>query len=151
VVRNSLQYLSDGDLRAIGEYLKAIPPDSTLRTGRRRPDDTTVAGANLYIEHCSGCHQSMGRGIAGVFPPLADNGVVLASDPVDIVKIILLGIPQQNGFIAMPSFAGDMSDEQIATLANYVRTNWGNRAVPNATSAMVATLRAGKQIRTALQ
>ena len=151
VVHNSLQYMTDSDLHAMGEYLKAIPPESTLRTGRHRPDATRVAGANLYIDHCVGCHQSMGRGISGVFPPLSGNGVVLAADPVDIVKIILLGIPQQNGFIAMPSFAGDMTDQQIAALANYLRTNWGNRAAPDATSLMVARLRVGKQVRTALQ
>ena len=147
VVHNSLQYLTDFDLRAMAEYLKAIPPDSSLRTGRREPDATRVQGANLYIDHCVACHQSMGRGIPGVFPPLAANGVVLASDPADVLKIILLGIPPQNGLIAMPSFAGGMSDQQIAALANYVRTSWGNTAAPDATSSMVATLRVTKQGR----
>ena len=40
VVHNSLQYLTDSDLHAMAEYLKTIPPDSSLRTGRRRPDAT---------------------------------------------------------------------------------------------------------------
>ena len=141
VVSSSLKYLTDSDLHAMAEYLKAIPPDSPLRTGRRRPDATRVRGANLYIDHCAGCHQSMGRGIPDVFPPLAGNGVVLASDPSDILKVIVLGIPQQNGRIAMPSFAGGMSDQQIAELANYLRTSWGNSAAPDATGPMVARLR----------
>ena len=141
VVSNSLRYLTDADLRAMAEYLKAIPPDSPLRTGRRRPDASRVQGANLYIDHCAGCHQSMGRGIPDVFPPLAGNGVVLASDPSDILKVIVLGIPPQSGRIAMPSFAGGMSDQQIAALANYVRTSWGNTAAPDATGPMVARLR----------
>ena len=144
VVHNSLQYLTDTDLRAVAEYLKAIPADSPLRTGRHRPDATRVQGANLYIDHCVDCHQSMGRGIPGVFPPLAGNGVVLASDPADILKIIVLGVPPQSGLIAMPSFAGSMSDQQIAWLANYVRTSWGNTAAPDATSSMVSTLRVPK-------
>ena len=144
VVHNSLQYLTDTDLRAVAEYLKAIPADSPLRTGRHRPDATRVQGANLYIDHCVDCHQSMGRGIPGVFPPLAGNGVVLASDPADILKIIVLGVPPQSGLIAMPSFAGSMSDQQIASLANYVRTSWGNTAAPDATSSMVSTLRVPK-------
>ena len=144
VVHNSLQYLTATDLRAVAEYLKAIPADSPLRTGRHRPDATRVQGANLYIDHCVGCHQSTGRGIPGVFPPLAGNGVVLASDPADILKIIVLGVPPQSGLIAMPSFAGSMSDQQIASLANYVRTSWGNTAAPDATSSMVSTLRVPK-------
>jgi mono/diheme cytochrome c family protein len=41
----------------------------------------------------------------------------------------------------MPSFAGGMSDQQIAALANYVRTSWGNTAAPDATGPMVARLR----------
>jgi mono/diheme cytochrome c family protein len=77
-----------------------------------------------------------------VFPPLSSNGAVLAVDPADVLKAILLGIPAQNGRIRMPSFAVALSDRQIAALANYVGTSWGNAAAPDATSSMVATLRA---------
>jgi mono/diheme cytochrome c family protein len=142
VVRNSLRYLTDPDLHAMAEYLKSIPPDSSLRTGQRAPDPTRARAANLYIDHCMSCHQSKGRGNPGVFPPLVGNGVVLASDPADILKVILLGIPPQGGRVPMPSFAGGMSDQQIAELTNYVRTSWGNTAAPDATGSMVATLRA---------
>jgi hypothetical protein len=34
-----------------------------------------------------------------------------------------------------------LSDSQIADLANYVRTSWGNKAAPNATAGMVAAWR----------
>src|SRR5664279_4741144 len=34
VVRNSMSYMTDADLVAMAEYLKAIPPESRLRTGR---------------------------------------------------------------------------------------------------------------------
>lgn len=141
VVKNSLSYLTDDDLRAMAEYLKSIPPDSTLRTGRKRPDPTQARGAKLYLDHCSGCHQAQGRGIPGVFPPLAGNGAVIAPDPADVLKVVLRGIPAQNGRVAMPSFAGPLTDAEIAQIANYARTNWGNSAAPNATAAMVTGLR----------
>ena len=121
----------------MAEYLKSIPPDSTLRTGRKRPDPTKAQGAKLYLDHCSGCHQAQGRGIPGVFPPLSGNGAVIAPDPADVLKVVLRGIPAQNGRVAMPSFAGPLTDAEIAQIANYVRTNWGNSAAPNATAAMV--------------
>lgn len=146
VVYNSLRYLTDSDLHAMAEYLKAIPPESPLRTGRPQPTASQMEGAGLYIDHCAGCHQSMGRGIPEVFPPLAGNGVVLAANPLDILTVIMLGIPPREDRVAMPSFAGDMSDQQIAALANYVRTSWGNVAAPNATSAMVAKLRPRKTV-----
>jgi len=95
----------------------------------------------LYLDHCSGCHQAMGRGIGGVFPPLAGNGAVIASDPANVLKVVLAGIPTQNGYIPMPAFGDQLSNQEIADIANYVRTNWGNTAAPNATPQAVADLR----------
>ena len=113
VIRNSLSYLTDADLRAIGEYLKSLPPDSSLRTGRRQPDPTRVRGAQLYVDNCSGCHQVSGKGIPGVFPPLAGNGVVVAADPNNILKVVDRGIKAREGFIAMPAFATQLTDQQV--------------------------------------
>ena len=142
VIRNSLSHLTDDDLKSMGEYLKSLPADSSLRTGRKQPDPTRVRGAQLYVENCSGCHQASGRGIAGAFPPLAGNGVVVAASPNNIIKVVDRGIKAREGFIAMPAFATQLTDQQVADIANYVRTSWGNRAAPNATSAAVARMRA---------
>ena len=144
VVRNSTSWLTDADLDAMAEYLKSIPPESPLRTGRIRPDPGRAAAAKAYLDHCGGCHQAKGRGIPGVFPPLAGNGVVVAADPADILKVVLQGIPARNHRMRMPSFASRLSDAEIAALANYVRTSWGNMAAPNATAAAVGKLREGK-------
>ncbi len=144
VVQNSLSYLTDADLKAIAEYLKSIPADSTLRTGRKALDVSRQAGAKLYVDNCAGCHQSQGRGVPNVFPPLAGNGVVLAADPANIFKVVLGGIPAQGKFSPMPSFAGVLTDEQITAIANYVRTSWGNNAPPNATPDNVAKVRRQK-------
>ncbi|MFO1322975.1 MAG: c-type cytochrome [Burkholderiales bacterium] len=142
VIRNSLSYLSDADRLAMAEYLKLLPPDSRLRTGRVAPDPSKARGAQLYSDNCSGCHQALGRGIPGVFPPLAGNPVVLAADPNNILKVVDRGIAARAGFVAMPAFNTQLTDQQVAEIANYVRTSWGNKAAPNATPAMVAKLRA---------
>jgi mono/diheme cytochrome c family protein len=142
VVQNSLSYLTDADLRAMAEYLKSIPPDSALRTGRPRPDPARAQGAALYMGYCSGCHQATGAGIAGVFSPLAGNAAAIAPDPGNILQTVLLGVPAQFKHGAMPPFAAQLSDQQIADIANYVRSSWGNSAAPNATAAMAAKLRA---------
>jgi mono/diheme cytochrome c family protein len=141
VITNSLSRLSDADLAAMAEYLKAIPPNSSLRTGKPAPDPTRVRGATLYMDHCGGCHQAKGRGIPGVFPPLAGNGAVIAPDPANILKVVLNGLPQRGNYIPMPALGGQLDDQQIADIANYVRTSWGNVAAPNSTAAMVARLR----------
>jgi len=142
VVRNSLSYLSEADLKAMAEYLKSIPPESRLRTGRKAADPTRAQGAALYMDNCGGCHQATGRGLAGVFPPLAGNGVVVASDPGNILKVIDGGIAARGGYIPMPGFKDKLTDEQVATIANYIRTSWGNGAPPDVTPAMVAKMRA---------
>jgi mono/diheme cytochrome c family protein len=142
VVQNSLRYLTDADLRSMAEYLKSIPPESTLRTGRPRPDPARARGAALYMDRCSGCHQAAGAGIAGAFPPLAGNAAVTAPDPGNILQAILLGLPPAFQYGAMPSFAAKLNDQQIADIANYVRGSWGNTAPPNATAETAAKLRA---------
>jgi mono/diheme cytochrome c family protein len=142
VVKNSTSHMSDADLAAMAEYLKDLPANSTLRQGKPAPDPNRAAGAALYLDHCAGCHQAGGRGIPGVFPPLAGNGVVVAPDPANILKVVLNGVPPQGRYIPMPGFAQQLDDQQIADMANYVRTSWGNAANPNTTGAMVAALRA---------
>src|ERR1017187_5049109 len=87
VVQNSLSYLTDTDLKAVAEYLKSIPADAPLSAGRKRPDPPQAQSAALYLDHCAGCHRAKGRGIPGVFPPLAGNAVVLASAPANIFKV----------------------------------------------------------------
>jgi mono/diheme cytochrome c family protein len=142
VIRNSLSHLTDTDLSSMAEYLKSIPPESRLRTGRKATDPSRARGAALYLDNCGGCHQALGRGIPGVFPPLAGNGVVVATDPGNILKVVDGGVAARNGYIAMPSFKDTLTDEQVADIANYIRTSWGNGAQPNVTSAMVAKMRA---------
>ncbi len=144
VIRNSLSHLTDADLKAMAEYLKSIPPESRLRTGRKAVDPTRARGAALYMDNCGGCHQALGRGLPGVFPPLAGNGVVVASDPANILKVVDAGIPARGGFIPMPAFKDQLTDQQVADIANYIRTSWGNAAQPNVTPAMVANMRAAK-------
>jgi mono/diheme cytochrome c family protein len=137
VVRNSTSHLSDADLMAMAVYLKDLPANSSLRQGRPAPP-----AAQLYLDHCAACHQAGGRGITGVFPPLAGNGAVVAPDPANVVKVVLEGVPAQGRYTPMPGFAAQLGDQQIADLSNYLRTSWGNAAAPNTTAAAVARLRA---------
>ena len=141
VVRNSTSYLTDADLKAMGEYLKSLPASSPLRAGRPLPTDKRMQAAGLYLDLCSGCHQSRGRGVPGTFPPLAGNGVVLAPDPANILKVVLGGVPAQGKYVPMPSFASQLTDQGVADLANYIRTSWGNNAPANATADAVGRLR----------
>jgi len=90
-------------------------------------------GASVYGSFCSSCHQADGRGMPGVFPPIAGDPVVTAQDPTEHIEIVLDGL---HGKVIegvayaspMPAFGGQLSDEQIAAVINHQRTSWGNDA-----------------------
>jgi mono/diheme cytochrome c family protein len=141
VVHNSTSQLADEDLLAMATYLKTLPSNSSLYGGNKKIDAHKVEGARLYIDNCSGCHQSSGRGVQGVIPPLAANPAVIAPNPGNIMKVVLNGVPIQNNYIAMPGFASKLTDIEIAELINYARSSWGNAASANVTPAMVEKVR----------
>jgi cytochrome c oxidase cbb3-type subunit 2 len=85
--------------------------------------------------------------VAGVFPPLAGDPVVLDPDPADHIRVILEGaqgstIAGVTYAAAMPGFGRQLGDEEIALLVNHERSNWGNDA-PLVTPEDVARVRSG--------
>jgi mono/diheme cytochrome c family protein len=92
-------------------------------------------GADLYTHACQACHMSDGKGAvgAGAYPALAGNKKLAA--PLYPVLVMLQGQK------AMPSFS-DLTDEQVAAVANYIRTNLGNAYPGTVTVEQVKALRA---------
>lgn len=135
VVHDSLSKLSDADLHAIALYLKEAPtpkPQAAAARGTLSAEDA-AAGKALYENNCGACHQNDGRGLKGQVPALAGNTAVTSPEPNNVVMAMLEGFGPQGTYGAMGSFAKQLSDGQIAQVANYVRTAWGNDAPPNAT------------------
>jgi len=144
VVQHSLAHLTDADLDAMVTYLLDSPPPADLPAPQKLsplPAETYHRAAKLYVDQCAGCHQPHGTGLANSVPPLQDNPAVTATEPYNVLKAVLDGLPPGGRYGAMPSFAGRLSDQQIAELANYVRTSWGNQAPANATASMVGLWR----------
>jgi len=104
---------------------------------------------DLYIAHCSACHQRNGDGLTGVFPPLKGSAVVNRDDAAKHIDLVLNGMQgaRVSGVIyagAMPPFAGTLNDADIADIINYERRSWGNHGQP-VTAAQVAAERAKPQ------
>jgi cytochrome c553 len=145
VIRDSLSHLTDPDLAAIVTYLLDSPPPPDMPAPQKLSPLAPAVyqhAAKLYIDNCAACHQPHGTGIAGAIPPLTGNPAVTAREPYDVIAAVLEGLPAGGTYGAMPSFAGRLSDDEIADLANYVRTSWGNRADANASARMIAAWRA---------
>jgi mono/diheme cytochrome c family protein len=132
------------DVHAIAVYLKDQPadasPDPALHARAMTAAQRAEAEA-LFAGECVTCHGANGEGAPGVAASLVGSGAVLAAEPSNVVSVLLEGIGPSATYGAMPSFRDALSDADIAALANYVRTSWGNSAPANATPAFVAGLR----------
>ena len=93
-----------------------------------------VDGKAVFAANCAACHQATGAGLPGVFPPL-DGSEWVQGKPVVLANILLHGIEGElevhgttyNG--QMPAFP-QLSDAELAGVASYIRSDWGNSADP---------------------
>src|SRR5699024_3754760 len=90
-------------------------------------------GARLYLDNCNACHFVDGRGANEVFPELDGSSTVNAPEPTGLIHVILNGAELPSTKIRpmrlrMPSFADRLSDDEVATLASFVRSAWSNSA-----------------------
>lgn len=142
-IDDSLKWLKDSDLQAIGAYLKSVAAKQTISASESSKGlPASVDGAQTYLTYCSSCHQGNGKGIAGAIPALAGNGAVTSEGPQNVIRVVLGGLAAQDGLAPMPAVGQDMSDEEVAAAVNYVRSNWGNTAPENAGAGDVGSARA---------
>lgn len=86
---------------------------------------TADTGAALYAEACQSCHMPGGKGASGGggsynYPALAGNAKLASAAYVQSIVL--------NGNGGMPGFAHYLSDEQVAKVVNYVRTELNDNA-----------------------
>lgn len=133
VVRDSLQYLSDEDIRAMALYLKRLPRADEEQTPTAADEKTLQLGAALYEKHCVDCHKASGEGEPPAYPPLAGNRAVMLNSPVNPIHAVLHGgyPPSTQGNprpYGMPPFANVLGDTEAAAVISYIRNAWGNQA-----------------------
>ncbi len=142
VVHYSMRWMTDDDLTAIATY---------LLNAEKRPDpvppvpikpEQEAAGRALYDGNCAQCHKADGSGVPHAIPNLARNAAVVATRPDSVIAPMINGLEGGGSYGAMPSFAGALSNQDMADIANYARTAWGNTGSANATPDLVAGLRA---------
>jgi mono/diheme cytochrome c family protein len=139
---DSLSKLTDDDIHAIVAYLRSTPakPGFTpsVPVGMSQ---ATLPGAQVYLNNCASCHQVDGKGVGTEIPSLVANGVVKSGGPESVIRVILGGVEAQGTYGPMPAVGNFMTDQQIADVANYVRSAWGNNAPATVGPGEVGTLR----------
>jgi len=155
VVYYSTSNMTDDDLQAIAAYLLTVPPLETpgqtqpalLPADRREVPvhaygqirqemaaalaRTDIAEPELlYVTQCAACHGVTGQGQPeAYYPPLRNNVDVRRADPVNLIRIVVDGVPSGTPYRTpgMPGFRKDLSNEQIAQVTNYVRATFGGQ------------------------
>lgn len=109
-------------------------------SGKFSKDDAMLAGEGIYNRVCFTCHQGEGKGLGGIYPPLAAADY-LNEDVDRAIKGLIYGQKGEmavNGVIyngEMPP--QDLTDEEIADVLTYVYNSWGNNGTV-VTTKMVA-------------
>jgi mono/diheme cytochrome c family protein len=146
-VEESLQHLTDGDLKAIVAYLRQSQPmadgdkqprysfgKATAETAMRGNNVPNAdAGWKVYTATCAACHGAKGDGTEA-YPALFNNTATGAATPDNLIATILYGVHRKidgakdiemPGFGPQASYTERLSDQQIADVTNYVLTNFG--------------------------
>ncbi|GGW22216.1 cbb3-type cytochrome c oxidase subunit II [Arenibacter certesii] len=131
--------LPDGQVEEFIPALKQIQTEGN-KVNQGSASASGINGAQLYKQACAVCHQDNGKGVAGAFPPLAGSPIVNDVDPELMIRIILQGYDARSEYASMQPFADQLSDAEIAAIANHERTSWGNNA-PEITEEEVRKLR----------
>jgi mono/diheme cytochrome c family protein len=137
VVYNSLQYMTQDDVRAMAVYLKSLgqgsPPEAATSAVPRTESSLLLElGQRVYDSRCASCHGANGEGKPPEYPPLAGNQSIQMASSVNPIRMVLnggyppgtAGNPRPYG---MPPFAQSLSDDEVAAVVTFIRTAWGNR------------------------
>jgi mono/diheme cytochrome c family protein len=103
-------------------------------------------GKKIFAANCQTCHQANGLGVAGQYPPLAGSEFTIGGSRRPGM-IVLKGLQgpvtvkgQKFGSAVMQPWDKTLTDQKIADVLTYERSEWGNNASP-VTAEQIAGLR----------
>lgn len=146
VIEHSLQYLTKSDIDALVTYLRTVEPQQGEGSDAVNTDPQTLhnasavlpetgasasreLGKRLFEGDCAGCHQWDGAGRQTKYASLKGSHSVNDTDGLALVQVILNGTELNvNGTRQfMPGFATVYSDKDVAALANYMLSHFGDK------------------------
>ena len=154
-VHLSFQKLTDSDLKAIVEYVRSVPPVSnsdlpapklelaSAHPGEGGADESNPKGHAIYSSMCAGCHSW--TGVNDYVPHSTLTGTRAVNDPsaTNVALAVLKGastLPPSGDIAIMPAFGAAWSDDDIASVSNYVIARFGAKP-SKITAADVSKLR----------
>jgi mono/diheme cytochrome c family protein len=129
-----------------------IPPKKTGPAGgpgggeAEAPQTPFDRGKKVFAANCQTCHQATGQGVPGQYPPLAGSEFTNGGSR-RMGMIVLKGLQgpvkvkgQEYGTAVMQPWDKTLTDQKIADVMTYERSEWGNKASP-VTAEQIAALR----------
>jgi mono/diheme cytochrome c family protein len=122
------------------------PPGATPAGPQGATDTPAERGKKVFSANCATCHQANGQGVAGQYPPLAGSEYVINGTRRPAM-IVLKGLEgpltvkgSHFGTAVMQPWEKTLTDQKIADVLTYIRSEWGNNASP-VTPEQIAGLR----------
>jgi mono/diheme cytochrome c family protein len=153
VVDDSLSKLTPGDITAMVTYLRSVPAVTTadLPQPNINPAPSSHAegvaakdllGKAMYEGACASCHGWSGVSPVIPFATLTGARAVNDGTAINVAQVILSGARRHvaGDTADMPAFGAAYSDEEIASLSNYVTARFGT-SPSQLSAATIAKLR----------
>jgi mono/diheme cytochrome c family protein len=130
-VSNSSSQMTDNDLIGIATYLKDRPGQTRSASPIATADPLMVAGAAIFKDLCSGCHEANGHGVPYLIPDLNASTAVASRDATSLIRVVLRGAQtvatkEEPTSPAMPAFGWQLTDAQVAAVTTYIGNSWGH-------------------------
>ena len=100
-------------------------------------DELKAHGEKVYMTHCAACHQPTGAGMPPVFPAL--TGSPIATGPIAAHIDIVMNGGKKNP--AMPAWAKQLNDVDLAAVITFERNALGNKTGDMVQPAEIKALR----------
>lgn len=131
-------------LYACGSDNKTESSNKQPMAKKEAPKAKAHPGKIVYMQFCFSCHMENGQGVPGLYPPLTGTEWVLG-EKKRLIETVLVGMDgpievngeKYNNIMTKLDF---LSDEQIANVLTYVRSNFDNN-VDAVTPAEVKSVR----------
>ena len=137
-VVQQLASVPDSDIKAMAHYLASFQEAATSARATQAAQDYVVAAQTqsatllgpaqrMFTMACAACHHDGdGPKLLGANIPLALNTNLHSDKPDNVVRVILEGVrkPASQAIGFMPSFAGQLDDDQILSLVQYMRARF---------------------------
>ncbi len=138
VVHAGLAKLPDADIRALAVYFADRNGVGTRAATAAAPTLAKIAaasglasypgtdgGAAVYASACASCHYNNVPAPQLLRPELGLNSAISASDPTNLIQVVLHGVSVEDGLpdVMMPGFSQSLSDADVARLAAFLRSS----------------------------